>query len=70
MKIIKAQKNPELINCAFWIYEHTPCAHCRLSILEIFIECERVTQNILEECLYDCSTDIRALAKAYLSKKK
>ena len=67
IKIIKAQKNPELINCSFWIYENTPCAHCRKSILEILMDSKQITLDIVDECLYDSSCDIRALAKAYKS---
>ena len=70
IKIIKAQKNPELNNCSFWIYENTPCSHCRESILKIIIDSKQITSNILKECLYDCSPDIRALAKVYLFENK
>ena len=65
MKIIKLQKDPELINCSFWIYENTPCAHCRESILEILIESQQITTDILQECLLDSSEDIRTMAKTY-----
>ena len=70
MNVIETQKNPELLNCAFWIYENTPCAYCRESILDILLDFKQVTLKILEECLYDSSTDIRALAKTYLLQQR
>ncbi len=66
INVINAQKNPELLNCAFWIYENTPCADCRESILKILIDSKQITSEILEECLHDSSFDIRALAKKHL----
>lgn len=65
INIIKTQKNPELINCSFWIYENTPCAHCRESILEILIDSKQITSDILQECKYDSSPDIRTLAQSF-----
>ena len=61
IKIIDAQNNPELIDCALWVYEYTPCSHCRHEILKILIDTQQTTSNILEECLHDCCPDIRAL---------
>ena len=61
IKIINAQNAPELINCALWVYEYTPCSHCRHEIIKILIDTQQATTDILEECLHDCCPDIRAL---------
>ncbi|GAB4540016.1 MAG: hypothetical protein Tsb0014_30980 [Pleurocapsa sp.] len=65
MEIIDTHKTSELISCCWWIYEQTPCAYCRQSILKILISLQQVPQAIIKECLQDCSADIRALANAY-----
>ncbi|GAB4528107.1 MAG: hypothetical protein Tsb0014_09250 [Pleurocapsa sp.] len=62
--IIDKQKTAELINCSLWVYENTPCSYCRQEILKILIESKQVSQNILEECLHDCSPAIRAISKS------
>lgn len=61
IKIINAQNAPELINCALWVYEYTPCSHCRHEIIKFLIDTQQATTDILEECLHDCCPDIRAL---------
>lgn len=62
IKIIDTQKTSELQNCALWVYENTPCAYCRQKIVEILIDLKLAPKSLLEECLNDCSSDIRELA--------
>jgi hypothetical protein len=62
--IIDKQRNTELIDCSLWLYENTPCAYCRQQILEILIALKQIPQNILEECLHDCSPEIQEISKS------
>jgi hypothetical protein len=62
--IIEEQRTTELIDCSLWVYENTPCSYCRQQILEILIELKQIPQNILEECLHDCSSEIQEISKS------
>ena len=63
IKILESQKTSELVNCCFWVYENTPCSHCRQKIVEILISLQKITPSMIKECLYDCSLEIQALVR-------
>ena len=56
--------NACLASCCLWVYEHTPCSLCRESAVKALLERERAPKTLLLECLWDCSKDIRAMAKS------
>lgn len=66
IEIIEVQRTSELVNCCFWVYENTPCSHCRQKIVEILISLQKITPSIVKECLFDCSLEIQALVKDYI----
>lgn len=64
----KEIKNPpkELL---FYMYEHSLCSCCREFILLEMSRRKMLTEDILNECLYDSNEDIREFAKKKLKKK-
>lgn len=46
-----------------YMYEHTLCSRCRKSILREMSRRRMLTEQILQECLYDCNDEIREFAK-------
>ncbi|MEW5858458.1 MAG: hypothetical protein AB1861_13925 [Cyanobacteriota bacterium] len=65
VNLAKAQGSPELASCCLWVYENTPCSICRKRIVEALLELDQATESLVLECLWDCSQDIRALAKSW-----
>jgi len=49
------------------IYAYTPCSHCRESAIRYLSKHRMLTKEILEECLYDSSYDIRKYAAKRLN---
>lgn len=45
-----------------WVYENSPCSNCRLTAVQGLIESKQISNEHLEECRFDCETDIRAAA--------
>lgn len=50
------------------LYEYNPCSFCRESALVYMSKHRMLTQEILEECLYDSNDDIRRMAEKRLNK--
>lgn len=50
------------------LYEHNPCSFCRESALMYMARHRMLTKEILEECRYDSSFDIRCYAAKRLNK--
>lgn len=63
------EKHPliELINTMLWVYENTPCTHCRNWTVRLLVEKGWLPEKQLNECLYDCVEDTRELAKVALN---
>lgn len=51
------------------LYTYTPCSYCRESALEYLAKHRILTNEILEECLFDSNEDIRIFAKKRLKKR-
>lgn len=66
IEIANTQKTTELTAYYLWVYENTPCSSCRKRILKILIELKQAPKHILTECLKDCSSEIKELAKKEL----
>ncbi|MEM7757317.1 MAG: hypothetical protein AAF298_04190 [Cyanobacteria bacterium P01_A01_bin.40] len=64
IELISAQKIPKLKACSIWFYENTPCSYCRHQIVQILVERQQASQAIFQECMSDCSSEIRTLVKA------
>lgn len=62
----KGSKAPRPKHLLPLLYEYTPCSFCRESALMYMSRHRMVTREILEECLYDSSEDIRNWAKKRL----
>ncbi|MBR4077203.1 MAG: hypothetical protein IKK17_01210, partial [Oscillospiraceae bacterium] len=50
------------------LYTYTPCSYCRESALEYLSKHKMLTNEILEECLFDSNEDIRNMAKRQLKR--
>ena len=53
-----------------YIYQSTPCSCCRESIVACMAKHRMLTNEILRECLYDSSFEIRSYAEKKLKQKK
>jgi hypothetical protein len=69
INLAEEQPYQELKNCVLWVYEHTPCAHCRSEVVRILIKRNWASEVLLLECLWDVFDETRDLAEAALSKK-
>ncbi len=69
LALAETQDSPELAGCCLWVYEHTPCSSCRKSAVATLIERKQAT-DALSECFWDCSKEIRTLAKTHMRTQK
>ncbi len=44
------------------LYQYNPCSCCRESVLQLMSKHRMLTKNILKECRYDSSDEIRTMA--------
>ena len=70
IRFVKAQEDPQLANFLFWAYERTPCAICRKYAVEDLLKRKQAPETLLQECLWDCSEEIRDLAKSALPESR
>jgi hypothetical protein len=70
LNLAEAQSYQELANCILWVYEKTPCSHCRKEAVEILIEWGMASESLLSECLWDVYDETCDLAKEALTKKE
>lgn len=59
--VCKANRTSAAGGCLLWIYENTPCSMCRLYAVEMLVDMHLLPERLKEECLHDCSEDIRNL---------
>jgi hypothetical protein len=50
-----------------WIYERSPCMHCRGSAVEVLVQRGQCPSWVIEECLRDGSQSLRELAAAQIA---
>lgn len=50
------------------LYEFNPCSYCRQTALRYLAQHRMLTQEILEECLYDSNDEIRHMAERKLNR--
>lgn len=67
IKLFEKHPLKELVNVMLWVYENTPCTHCRNWAVGLLIEKGWLPEKQLNECLHDCVEDTRELAKIALS---
>jgi len=68
LSLVEAQPYQELTNCLLWVYENTPCAHCRKNVVEILIKWNLASESLLSECLWDSYDETRDLVRTILNK--
>jgi len=66
--IFSKRKNPKAFPILLFDYYKNPCSHCRTYTIEIMRQNKCLPENIIAECLYDCSLDTRKLAKRCIVK--
>ena len=66
---VRKMKNPPK-EALQYIYNTTFCAWCRWCTLEDMGKRRMLTNDLLEECLYDSNDDIRAYARRCLNRRK
>jgi len=57
------EENPEqeMLKCILWVYENTPCAHCRCRAVTLLTDQDILPEHIRNECLHDCCEEIKSL---------
>jgi hypothetical protein len=58
--------DPALAEALRWVYEKTPCSYCRSCALDNLHKMNQLSPEILEECQYDGSEEIRQFARERL----
>lgn len=61
VELFEAHPSREAAPSVRFVYEHTPCANCRLKALEILASTESLTPWIVDEARLDASDEIREL---------
>lgn len=70
LDLAETQPYHELANCLSWVYEQTPCAHCRKNAVEILIARNLASEALLLECLWDSYEETRDLARKALDQER
>jgi hypothetical protein len=52
-----------------WVYENTPCSNCRERAAKGLNEIGALSQEMIDECLWDGSEEIRKFAKGLMKQK-
>jgi hypothetical protein len=66
--IAKKNECPELKKILLWVYENTPCSNCRQSAVKNLNEIGALSREMIEECTWDGSADIREFANSLIKK--
>ena len=67
--IFSKRKDPKAFPILLFDYNKNPCSYCRTQTVKIMRRNKCLPENIIEECLFDCSLDTRKVAKRYASMK-
>jgi len=67
--IAKENKTSELKDMLIWVYENTPCSNCRERAAKGLNEIGALSQEMIDECLWDGSEEIRKFAKGLMKQK-
>ncbi len=68
--IMKSTGSKELIDCALWAYEKSPCTFCREKIVVTLSELQILPENLLEEGMYDCNEYLRDFCKELIKSRE
>jgi hypothetical protein len=66
IELAESCEDPAMRTCLAWVYEVTPCAHCRHTALMRLLEWKAVPVDVLEECLFDSYDATRRAANLAL----
>lgn len=61
--IAEENKASEPKDMLIWVYENTPCSNCRFSAAKRLNEIGALSQEMIDECMWDGSEEIREFAK-------
>jgi hypothetical protein len=67
--IFSKRRNPKAYPILLFDYYNNPCSHCRTNTVKNMRRNKCLPENIIAECLFDCSLDTRKVAKRYASMK-
>lgn len=62
-ELAEQKRDVELAEALTWVYENTPCMHCRYRAIKQLASVEQLNEALLSECEFDAEEDIRAFAK-------
>lgn len=62
-ELVEIQPDPNLSDALRWVYESTPCMHCRQNALIELKKFNRIDARIAQEIHFDADHDIREFAK-------
>jgi len=63
LNLTENYKDPRLTDALIWVYENTPCSNCRERAAKRLNEIGALSQEMIDECMWDGSEYIRAFAK-------
>ena len=61
--IAEGNRTKDMKDMLLWVYENTPCSMCRERAVKRLDEIEELSQEIIDECLWDGCEDIREFAR-------
>jgi hypothetical protein len=67
--IAEENKTSELKDILIWVYENTPCSNCRKHAAKGLNEIGALSQEMIDECMWDGSEEIREFAKELMKQK-
>ncbi len=65
IKIFENRKCKKAQDILIFAYKENTCSSCRTTLVDIMCKNNIITDEILNECLYDCSEETRKLAENY-----
>ncbi len=65
LEICKLGCGTELLEALNWVYEHTPCSHCRGKAVKFMLKLGKIAPEVLEECRYDAIEKTRKMAREF-----
>jgi len=68
--IYRHRRSSNILPTLLKVYKKGNCTYCRYDIIKIMYSCKVLSDEILEECLYDSNSDTRSLAKQLIAKNQ
>jgi hypothetical protein len=70
VSVFERNSSAECLRAMEFVYERSPCSHCRASAVKLLVELEIAPTAMREECAYDAEDQIRDVAGAAFSRSR